>query len=250
MGMQNTEEFNLTQKKMDIEEKNFFASIFSDNFLRSEDGIESIFEQFPTIIGDRLENAKYLSVYLASALIKPKFSKLVTLNELCVYQTKYLNEIAQCNSVDEVESVFKNLLFTFKRIDSKDCCINEREENCYVSKCKKYILKHIDKKITPEQIASEIGLTPAYLSTVFHQSAGITIVEYIQRSKINEAKKILVSSNDKISKIANKLEFSTPSYFCRVFEKIVGETPQQYRTRQLQHLYMNLNETAAEVMDS
>jgi AraC-like DNA-binding protein len=69
------------------------------------------------------------------------------------------------------------------------------------------------------------------LSFLFKKEVGITVSEYIQQTKIDEVKKLLAYSKTPISEICSLLNFNDQSYFTKVFKKVVGITPKQYRER-------------------
>ncbi|MDQ0233070.1 YesN/AraC family two-component response regulator [Metabacillus malikii] len=64
---------------------------------------------------------------------------------------------------------------------------------------------------------------------MFKKEVGISVTEYIQRTKIEEAKKLISFSDYSLSKIHTLLNFTDQSYFTKVFKKYTGYTPKQYR---------------------
>ena len=79
--------------------------------------------------------------------------------------------------------------------------------------------------------AGRICVTERYLSTVIRQTSGITAKEWIDRAVITAAKVMLKHSDMQIAEITERLNFSTPSFFCKYFKRLTGETPQEYRRR-------------------
>lgn len=98
-----------------------------------------------------------------------------------------------------------------------------------VVKVQKYIISNKSEKITLETLCGLTGLDESYLCRLFKRECHMTINEYIQTQRTNEAKWILASSDTPIIEIANLLGYSSQSYFCSVFKRIVGVTPSQYR---------------------
>nr|WP_083442866.1 AraC family transcriptional regulator [Paenibacillus sp. IHB B 3415] len=80
-------------------------------------------------------------------------------------------------------------------------------------------------------IARTVGLSPKYLSALFKKEVGLTVSEYIQQMKSDEAKKLLAYSKTPISEICTLLSFNDQSYFTKVFKKVTGVTPKFYRER-------------------
>lgn len=82
---------------------------------------------------------------------------------------------------------------------------------------------------TVSYLAGELSLSSRYLSDVLRQETGKTALEHIHIHLIKEAKNLLLSSESNISEIAFDLGFESPSYFSRLFKKITGVTPVQYK---------------------
>jgi len=82
---------------------------------------------------------------------------------------------------------------------------------------------------TVHQLAGELNLSPRYLSDVLKVETGKTALEHIHLYLIDEAKNQLLSSDANISEIAYQLGFENPPYFTRLFKKVVGMTPVQYK---------------------
>ena len=78
--------------------------------------------------------------------------------------------------------------------------------------------------------ADKICITERYLGTVVRQTSGVTAKEWIDRAVITAAKVMLRHSDEQVAQIAERLNFPNPSFFCKYFKRIVGKTPQGYRT--------------------
>lgn len=77
-------------------------------------------------------------------------------------------------------------------------------------------------------MASELHLSPKYLSDLLKQETGKTALELIHLFVISEAKNLLVAGDRSISEIAYQLGFENPPYFSRLFKKEVGVSPKEY----------------------
>lgn len=94
-----------------------------------------------------------------------------------------------------------------------------------------YILLNLGHPIALSQIAESIGTNPSYLSRKFKQETGMTITDYINFRRISVAKQYLVTPKLAITDIALMSGFNDLNYFIRVFKKVVGETPSQFRRK-------------------
>ncbi len=77
--------------------------------------------------------------------------------------------------------------------------------------------------------AERICVTERYLGTVVRQVSGITAKEWIDKAVITAAKVMLRHTNKTVAEIADNLNFPNPSFFCKYFKRITGNTPQDYR---------------------
>ncbi|MBT2288794.1 AraC family transcriptional regulator [Paenibacillus albidus] len=98
--------------------------------------------------------------------------------------------------------------------------------------CQNYIFNHLYEELSLDRLAEVAGLNGSYLSQLFKKETGFTISDYIQRERIEEAKRLMDSSSITLSDIASRLHFNDQSYFTKVFKKYTGVTPKQFRNRQ------------------
>lgn len=95
---------------------------------------------------------------------------------------------------------------------------------------KKYVRDHLVDNITVTDIAGALHFNPQYLMRVFKKKTDMSIVEYITKTRLEMAKKILVETNLPIQEIANMVGYSDYAYFTRVFKKETGYSPRHFRT--------------------
>ena len=93
----------------------------------------------------------------------------------------------------------------------------------------KYIRLHTNSNLSVQEVADAVGLSRSHLSHKFKETMGFDISAFIMRCKVEEAKSLLVYSDQSISEISNYLCFSSQSYFTSVFRKKYGLTPKEYR---------------------
>lgn len=90
--------------------------------------------------------------------------------------------------------------------------------------------KHSIRERNVSFYADKLCLTPRYLNTVIRQVSGQTVMEWVNQSIIIEAKILLKHDNLLIYQVADKLNFSNPSFFCKFFKRMTGKTPQEYQS--------------------
>lgn len=97
-----------------------------------------------------------------------------------------------------------------------------------VAKIKNYIREHIDE-VNRGQIAEYFYLSPSYLSKVFRRETGESLINFIQDTRIELAKELLLYSDYTISDIAIQTGYPNFSHFSKQFRKFVGCTPNEFR---------------------
>ncbi|WP_332455216.1 AraC family transcriptional regulator [Paenibacillus crassostreae] len=84
---------------------------------------------------------------------------------------------------------------------------------------------NLPEKLTVEQAAKEVSLNPYYFCKLFKRLTGRTFIEYVNICRMNEAKRLLLESNDSITEIASKVGCGNPNYFTKLYKKYMGKTP-------------------------
>ena len=92
-----------------------------------------------------------------------------------------------------------------------------------------YIQNHTNCQIGIDDVAGFIGKRRTYVTKKFRQETGESITDFIIKSKIRDAKRLLRYSNRSLSEISTHLCFSSQAYFQTVFKKSTGMTPNEYR---------------------
>ncbi|HOJ46952.1 MAG TPA: AraC family transcriptional regulator, partial [Bacillota bacterium] len=92
-----------------------------------------------------------------------------------------------------------------------------------------YIDKNLSSKITIQDIASAVHLSPSHLSSLFKQKTGLTVYSFILSKRLILARKLLMETDMLLDDIAEECGFSDVSSFIRCFRERVGTTPGQYR---------------------
>jgi YesN/AraC family two-component response regulator len=90
-------------------------------------------------------------------------------------------------------------------------------------------VSYSDASISLDKVAKKVNISPNYLSAIFSQEAGQTLIEYLTFKRINEAKYMLRHTDMRLSEIAFAVGYKDPHYFSFVFKKVSGCTPSEYR---------------------
>ncbi|HAM73281.1 MAG TPA: AraC family transcriptional regulator [Verrucomicrobiales bacterium] len=100
-----------------------------------------------------------------------------------------------------------------------------------ITRARKYIQEHQDEDLSLGQVARAVNTSTFYFCKLFKRATGLHFTEYVSRSRIEKAKNLLLNPNLRISEIAFAVGFQSLTHFNRVFKKVLGESPTQYRRR-------------------
>lgn len=106
----------------------------------------------------------------------------------------------------------------------------------HVYQCIHYIDTHLYDKISLKTLAQHTNLSSSYLSALFKNEMKETMIDFIQRKKIEEAERLLLFTNKSYSEISSLLSFNSQSNFIQIFKKFKGMTPRQCQLEKRKNL--------------
>lgn len=110
--------------------------------------------------------------------------------------------------------------------------VQSQPENLNMKKLMEYIMDHYAESLTLTDVAKHFHFNPSYLSSYFSAHNNEGFIEYLNKIRIEEATKLLINGKASISEISGMVGYSDHSYFCKVFKKIKGLSPSQYKRKQ------------------
>jgi len=109
----------------------------------------------------------------------------------------------------------------------------ENAEVPVIKKAKEYIREHQSEKISLGNVAKAVNMSAFYFCKMFKKAAGINFTDYLTRVRIERAQNLLLNPNLRISEIGFEVGFQSLTHFNRVFKKIAGQSPTDYRAQLL-----------------
>ena len=97
-----------------------------------------------------------------------------------------------------------------------------------------YIRENYHKPITLEEVADYVGISRVYLSQTFKKETNKNIWDYLTQYRLSKAKELLLTSNLKIYAIAELCGFGSPQYFNKIFKRLTGFSPYQFKDNKMQ----------------
>jgi AraC-like DNA-binding protein len=106
---------------------------------------------------------------------------------------------------------------------------HENSEPPVIARAKQFINEHQSEDLSLGQVAKAVNTSTFYFCKMFKKVTGINFTNYLSRVRIEKAKNLLLNPNLRISEIAYEVGFQSLTHFNRVFKKIIGQSPTQYR---------------------
>ncbi|MFD0678352.1 MULTISPECIES: response regulator [unclassified Paenibacillus] len=98
-----------------------------------------------------------------------------------------------------------------------------------ITEVKEYVSTHYNEPITLADLAARFFINPYYLSQYFKQKTGDTYVNFLTQIRIGKAKELLENTDLKVYEICQMVGYSDTQHFARLFEKLTGSKPREYR---------------------
>ncbi len=144
-------------------------------------------------------------------------------------QLMYIRRIEETKSLTELMALNMTMLNDFIQK------VHESQTNPDISRtiqyCCDYIQKNLMVPFELSDMSREVGYAEYYLTKKFHKEMGISLTDYIKNARIEMAKILLMTTDQSIDEISNRLCFNSRGYFGRIFKEKVGVTPASYREK-------------------
>lgn len=182
---------------------------------------------------DPITNMKYHFVVTTALITRFCNEGGMSMEAAFSLSDSYIQRMDRCTNMADIVLLHDQMALDFAgkmRMLKKHAASSKQ-----VSEAIDYIYVHITERITVNDLASAICISPTYLSRIFKQEIGVSVSEYIRQRKIDMAKNLLRFSNLDQVDIANQLAYSSQSHFIQQFRMQTGMTPKTYRAAN----YMN-----------
>lgn len=199
--------------------------------ISSEDLLKTLDELF-----DRIEAWPALSVNLVKKLmieILSRFSKKAgqlggTIEEIEVHDSfKHYQKMAQITNFRDMRRWWKEFVckFTLQFFTRQ-----KKSESDIIQNALDYIEKNLCRSIQLSDVAKYVGVSEPYLSSYFKNTMNENFIPYVNRQKMKRAKQLLAEGK-MVYQVSDLLGYENSTYFSKVFKKVEGITPEQYRKR-------------------
>lgn len=98
-----------------------------------------------------------------------------------------------------------------------------------IQQIKQFIQEHSHEDISLDSLAQRVNLSPIYISKMFKEKLGINYIDFLTECRIEKAKKLLNDPKLSLKEITFEVGYHEPNYFSKVFKKMCGTSPKEYR---------------------
>jgi AraC-like DNA-binding protein len=151
--------------------------------------------------------------------------------EEAYFDTKVIST-KQHDSVVKLLSIFAQHL---SMLSNQVVVQQENSEPPVIIRAKEYIHEHQTEELSLGQVAKAVNTSTFYFCKMFKKVTGINFTDYLSRVRIEKSKNLLLNPNLRVSEIAFEVGFQSLTHFNRVFKKILGQSPTEYRSQLLGH---------------
>ncbi|MBD2871032.1 helix-turn-helix domain-containing protein [Paenibacillus arenilitoris] len=208
-------------------EKRMIEAIKERNLRKMDISLNEFFERLVLSSADEIQ----ITVLQLAVLLTRTLSGIAkTSIENGEYSIKVLiAEIQACETLEEIKTYLYSLCS--KVIETKGNDAKENVKTIMANKIKDYVGKHYDNmNISTDTVAKHVELSPNYVRSIFKEITGISLSDYITQCRMSEAQRLLIETDDPVSRIAELVGYPENSkHFFTVFKKHFGKTPENYR---------------------
>jgi len=130
-----------------------------------------------------------------------------------------------------VSQVMKHLLSSIALLQNETPQEERKKE--YIKRSIQYMICHVHTLITLEELANHVHLSKPHFIHLFKEVTGYTPIDYSMRLKVQQACTFLDLTDQSVKDVSKRVGIQDPYYFSRVFHKIVGQSPSEYRDSSL-----------------
>lgn len=175
--------------------------------------------------GGQIDAVRIRAIELTTLLSRVAMEGGASPDNIYRLNSQFLSQLYKEQELEDLCLLMQEVLERFMRAMFRE----QDKGNPYIRKALRYIYDHYSEHLELEQTADYVGLSSSYFSTLFRQTVGITFREHLNRIRVEESKHLLLDRKHTLADIAISVGFPDQSYYCKVFKKIVGVTPGQFR---------------------
>ncbi len=175
--------------------------------------------------GHDTERIKIRIIELCSLLSRASINRGADANMVLEMNQRLITSLAASQNIYDICYTFQDNIEIF----TDNLFMTPEKSSKIVKNAAEYISQHFSEDISLASVAEKLHVNTSYLSTLFRQVTGMTFKEHLNRVRIEEAARLLSNTDYPVMEIAIACGYKDQSYFTKVFKKLTGLTPKQYR---------------------
>lgn len=181
------------------------------------------------IAGDMLRQMRNTFIVSTTLVSRAAIHGGMDLEDALRLSDSYIQKCERLNTFEQITNLQYHMVRQYTQ--AVEDLRNRQNPSELAKNVSSYIHHHLSEAIKTEDIAASLFLSRTHLSTRFKAETGMNLNEYIHHIKISEAKYLLAHTDKNLSHISNYLGYSSQSHFTRMFKKLVGISPMEYREK-------------------
>jgi two-component system response regulator YesN len=186
-----------------------------------------VFEWYAAEYGRAVKPVKERLVELMVTLHRLAWDYGVEEGELLRRQD-YLSEML---SINELSSLKVWCIRRIEHISSGISRLRKKRLSTIIANAVRFIDANFIRDLTLEDVSREVKISPYYFSKLFKEETGENFIDYLTTVRVNKAKEFLEQGLHSVKEICYNVGYSDPNYFSRLFKKVVGLTPTEYKEK-------------------
>ena len=175
--------------------------------------------------GGKTESVRIRAIELTTLLSRVALDGGANADSVYELNGKFLSLIYQEQNLDELCILLQDVAEGFM-----SAMFYEKDKgNSYIRKALRFIADNYFEHLELSAVADFVQLSPSYFSSLFRQVVGMNFREYLCRVRVEESKRLLLSTDFALADIAISIGFPDQSYYCKMFKRIVGISPGKFR---------------------
>ena len=229
-------------------EKMLFHAIVTGNLMDARSYLNEILGHIFFSSANNLETIKVRAMELAVMISRAALDSGADANKIFVLNMQFITEFF---SLSTIEDVCYSLNVILKKFSSETFDLANVKHVDLLSKAVSYIKTHYMHKVTLEEVAAHVYLSPSYFSKIFKEEMKCHFNTYLNSIRIEKSKVLLVAENIGIIDVAELVGYFDQSYFNKVFKKHTGVTPKKFKdlNGQIPYTSVELSEIDAYTQD-
>ncbi len=139
--------------------------------------------------------------------------------------------VVSAKKLDSVTHLLSTFAEHLSMVGNQIALQQSNSEPPAITKARQYIEEHHAEELSLGQVASVVHTSTFYFCKLFKRATGVNFTEFVSRIRAEKAKNLLLNRNLRVSEIAYAVGFQSLTHFNRVFRKVTGQSPTEYRLR-------------------